>query len=82
MGNRRCVGCGTAFWPRPQVPEQKDCGEPECQRSRRPSWQHTKRRKDADYRANQARAHRAWAGENSAYWQASVGAPRLRATEP
>jgi hypothetical protein len=25
---------------------------------------------DADYRDNQARAHRAWAGENSAYWQA------------
>ena len=70
MEKRRCAGCSKAFWPRPQVPEQKYCGEPECRRSRRRSWQQAKRRKDADYRDNQARAHRAWAGENSAYWQA------------
>jgi hypothetical protein len=70
MEKRRCAGCGTAFWPRPQVPEQKYCGKPECRRSRRRSWQQAKRGMDADYRDNQARAHRAWAGENSAYWQA------------
>jgi len=69
MEKRRCAGCGKAFWPRPQVPEQKYCGEPECRRSRRRSWQQAKRRKDADYRDNQARAHRAWAEENSAHWQ-------------
>ena len=70
MEKRRCAGCGTGFWPRPQVPEQKYCGKPECRRSRRRRWQQAKRRKDADYRDNQARAHRGWAGENSAYWQA------------
>jgi len=70
MEKRRCAGCGEAFWPRPQVPEQKYCGKPECRRGRRRSWQRAKRQQDADYRDNQARAHRAWAGENSAYWQA------------
>ena len=70
MEKRRCAGCGEAFRPRPQVPEQEYCGKPECRRSRRRSWQRAKRRKDADYRDNQARAHRAWAGKKSAYWQA------------
>src|SRR5262249_15841157 len=70
MEKRRWAGGGGAFWPRAQGPEQKYCGKPECRRGRRRSWQRAKRQQDADYRDNQARAHRAWAGENSAYWQA------------
>jgi len=67
---RRCAGCGKAFSPRPQVPDQEYCGKVECRRARRRRWQRTKRQNDADYRDNQARAQRAWAGENGAYWRA------------
>ena len=37
---------------------------------RRRRWQRAKRRDDADYRDNQARAQRGWSQENSAYWRA------------
>jgi hypothetical protein len=70
MEERRCAGCGDAFSPRPQVPDQEYCGKLECRRARRRRWQRTKRQNDADYRDDQARAQRAWAGENSAYWRA------------
>jgi len=69
MGERRCGGCGKAFSPRPQVPDQEYCGEEECRRARRRCWQRAKRQNDADYRDNQARAQRAWAEENSGYWR-------------
>jgi hypothetical protein len=70
MEERRCAGCGEAFSPRPQVPDQEYCGEEECRRVRRRRWQRVKRQNDADYRDNQGRAQRAWARENSAYWRA------------
>jgi hypothetical protein len=70
MEERGCAGCGKAFWPRPQVPDQEYCGDEECRRARRRRWQRAKRQNDADYRDNQARAQREWARENSAYWRA------------
>jgi hypothetical protein len=70
MAERRCAGCGEAFRPCPRVGDQKYCGDAKCRRTRRRRWQRAKRQGDADYRDNQARAQRAWAGENSAYWQA------------
>jgi hypothetical protein len=70
MGERRCAYCGEAFRPRRQVPDQEYCGKGECRRARRRCWQRGKRQNDADYRDNQARAQRAWARENSAYWRA------------
>ena len=69
MGERRCAACGEAFRPCPRVRDQKYCGKAECRRMRRRRWQRAKRQADADYRDNQARAQRGWAGENSAYWQ-------------
>jgi hypothetical protein len=69
MEKRRCAGCGTAFSPRPQVPDQEYCGDAECRRARRRDWQRAKRQNNADYRDNQARAQRAWARGNSAYWR-------------
>ena len=69
MEGRRCAACGEAFRPCPRVRDQKYCGEEECRRARRRRWQRTRRQGDADYRDNQARAQRAWARENSAYWQ-------------
>jgi hypothetical protein len=69
MEERRCAGCGKAFSPRRQVPDQDYCGKVECRRARRRRWQRAKRQNDADYRDNQVRVQRGWAGENSGYWQ-------------
>jgi len=69
MEDRRCAACGEAFRPCPRVRDQAYCGKEECRRTRRRRWQVARRREDADYRDNQARAHRAWAAENSTYWQ-------------
>jgi hypothetical protein len=35
MEIRRCAGCGEAFRPRSQVPQQRYCGADACQRARR-----------------------------------------------
>jgi len=70
MQGRRCAACGEPFRPCPRVRDQTYCGKGECRRTRRRRWQWAKRQEDADYRDNQARAQRAWARENSAYWQA------------
>jgi hypothetical protein len=70
MEGPRCAACGEAFRPCGRVRDQQYCGKEECRRTRRRRWQRAKRQEDADYRDNQARAQRAWAAENSAYWQA------------
>jgi hypothetical protein len=70
MEGRRCAACGKGFRPCSRVRDQKYCGEEECRRARRRRGQRAKRRSDADYRDNQARAQGAWAAENSAYWRA------------
>ena len=70
MKEPRCVGCGEAFRPCPRVRDQKYCGKEECRRTRRRRWQRAKRRADADYRDNQARAQTVWSGKNSGYWRA------------
>ena len=68
MQCRRCAGCGVSFRPRPQVPEQRFCSQPECQRERRRRWKR-KHQTDADYRDNQARAQRAWSERHREYWR-------------
>jgi hypothetical protein len=70
MEERRCAACGEAFRPCPRVRDQQYCGKEDCRRARRRRWQRAKRQADADYADNQVRAQRAWARENSAYWQA------------
>jgi hypothetical protein len=70
MEKRRCAACGQAFWPRPQVPQQKYCGAEACRRIRRRRWQKAKLESDADYRENQARAQRVWAQGHRDYWRA------------
>ena len=65
----RCAACGVSFLPRPQVPKQRFCSQPECQRERRRRWKRRKRQTDADYRDNQARAQRAWSKAHGEYWR-------------
>lgn len=67
--SKQCQSCGHPFIPRPQNPNQNYCTDPECQRERRRRWQQQKRRDDADYRDNDARASKAWASENPEYWK-------------
>jgi hypothetical protein len=69
MEKRHCAGCGRAFRPRSQVPGQRYCGSPGCQRERRRRWQQAKHASDADYRESQARAQRAWAQSHREYWR-------------
>jgi hypothetical protein len=69
MESRRCAACGQAFRPRSQVPHQSYCSAAACQRARRQRWRNAKRESDADYRANQARAQRAWARGHREYWR-------------
>jgi len=69
MERRRCAACGKALRPRSQVPHQMYCSAAACQRGRRRRWQRVKRRSDADYRENQARAQRAWAQGHRDYWR-------------
>ncbi|WP_077035566.1 hypothetical protein [Pelomonas sp. KK5] len=67
--NRRCVACGQCFDVRPQVPDQRYCPSPPCQRERRKLWQQSRRRTDPDYRDNQLRAQAAWLARNPDYWK-------------
>lgn len=69
MECRRCAACGQAFRPRAQVPQQRYCALASCQRERRRRWQQSKLRSDADYRANQVLAQRAWADGHGDYWR-------------
>ncbi len=69
METKTCNACGHTFTPRPQNPNQTYCINPACQRERRRRWQQQKRREDADYRDNDARASKAWAIENPEYWK-------------
>ena len=69
MAKRRCAACGGLFAPRRNVPDQRYCSEPVCQRARRRRWQRDKRQRDADYRANQAAAQRAWCARHRDYWR-------------
>jgi hypothetical protein len=67
--SKQCAGCGKAFHPRPQTPNQSYCSSPECQRERRRLWQYARRHSDPEYRDNQSRAQQSWAGRHPDYWR-------------
>lgn len=69
MVSKLCAACGESFKPRPQVPQQSYCAEPECQRERRRQWQQAKLQSDPDYQDNQARAQQAWNQRHPDYWR-------------
>ena len=66
---RRCACCGKPFAPRPQVPDQAYCSDPDCQRARKRQWQRAKLQSDPDYRINQRAAQQAWSQRNPDYWR-------------
>lgn len=53
MENCLCLGCGSKFKRRGNVPNQQYCSRVECQRERKRLWQEEKMRCDEEYRANQ-----------------------------
>jgi hypothetical protein len=65
---KRCAACGRAFRPRAQVPEQRFCSAPSCQRERKRRWQQAKRASDPDYRLNQVHAQQSWSARHPQYW--------------
>ncbi len=69
MMTRHCACCGKPFEPRPQVPDQAYCSEPDCQRARKRQWQRAKIQSDPDYRINQRAAQLAWSQRNQNYWR-------------
>lgn len=69
MAQAACTSCGRSFPVRPQSPAQTFCSAPECQRERRRRWTKAKLESDADYRANQLAAQRAWHARHPEYWQ-------------
>lgn len=66
----RCRCCGQPFRRRAQNPTQTYCSQPSCQRARKRDWQRRKRADDADYRANDQAAQRAWSQAHPQYWRA------------
>ena len=69
MTIKKCACCGKPFQPRPQIPAQKYCSSPECQRERRRRWQQQTREGDSDYRDNDILTSKTWAAENPEYWK-------------
>ena len=69
MDTKRCAACEQVFTPRRNVPDQRYCSKPECQRARRRRWQREKRQTDPDYQANQAAAQRRWRERHRGYWR-------------
>jgi len=69
MDRTRCAACEALFTRRRNVPDQRFCSKPECQRERRRRWQRQKLKADPDYRANQAAAQRRWRERHPDYWR-------------
>ena len=69
MQCQQCAACAGVFWPRSQNRTQRYCGQRHCQQERRRRWKREKRRTDADYRDNQARAQRSWGERHPTYWR-------------
>lgn len=80
--SKSCVCCGQSFEPRPQVPKQAYCSAPGCQQARKRRWQQVKLQSDADYRANQQAAQRAWTQCNQDYWRTRRESSRRAAYPP
>lgn len=70
MESKQCAGCGKSFHPRPQRPDQRFCAQLNCQRARKRQWQQQRRRRDPDYRENEARGGRLWRQCHPDYWRA------------
>lgn len=68
MKKKRCLCCQKTFTPDRYHPNQKYCKEPECQQTRRTTYQREKLKNDKDYRANHADSQLRWRVKHKDYW--------------
>jgi len=66
MDRRRCAD---RLPPRRNVPAQRYCSKPECQRQPCRRWQRQKLSEAPDYRANQAVVQGRWRERHPDYWR-------------
>lgn len=64
-----CSSCRRIMPANPRVKNQRYCGQDACQRERKRKWQQAKMATDADYRANQRDAQKAWSERHHDYWR-------------
>lgn len=69
LKRKRCLGCQELYRPRPQVPNQKYCSKPECQRQRRNAGQRRRRARDKDHCANDRESRQCWREKRPGYWK-------------
>jgi hypothetical protein len=69
MEEKRCAHCGCLLDLNPRSKNQRYCGNKECQRARKRTWQKNKMATDPDYRANQRECNKAWQEKNRHYWR-------------
>jgi hypothetical protein len=65
---RLCAHCGHLLPLSTKNPNQKYCGQPECQKARKRLWQKQKMASDPAYRENQRHANNEWLKKNPQYW--------------
>ena len=65
---KACLCCNRRFTAHPAVRNQLYCGDAECQKARRRTWQKEKLANDDVYRQNQASAQQQWQSRNKGYW--------------
>jgi hypothetical protein len=65
---RRCPYCQQFFPPSRSHPNQRSCGQPECQRLRRIDYRRQKLANDPDYAEKCRASARQWRKEHPEYW--------------
>lgn len=70
---RRCLYCRSLFLPPPRGPEQRVCGQPDCQRRRRADSRRQKVATDPEYRQVVRDSQKKWRekrrGYQKRYWK-------------
>lgn len=69
MKRRKCKNCHRSFGVTSRHPDQKYCGQEQCQKARKNNWQCRKLARDEDYRLNQSECRANWAERNPGYWK-------------
>lgn len=67
--DKTCPCCLRVITPRRSVPNQRYCGQPECQRARKRAWRKEKRAQDGDYRETKKASQQRWQEKHPGYWR-------------
>ena len=64
---RRCPHCQSSFLPSAYRPQQRVCGQPDCQRRRRADYHRKKLATDPEYRQGVGESQKQWREEHPGY---------------